>query len=63
MINDEKNLIGALLAKRLGVPRVGCLAHRPQVAEIYRDLGIDMIFFVHAKLQRIEFSASHRPMK
>ena len=42
--DDENNLISALLAKRLGVPRVGCLVHRPQVAEIYRDLGIDMIF-------------------
>ena len=42
--DDENNLISALLAKRLGVPRVGCLVHRPQVADIYRDLGIDMIF-------------------
>ncbi len=40
--DDENNLMSALLAKRLGTPRVGCVVHRHAYIEIYRQLGIDV---------------------
>jgi len=39
---DEVNLMAALMAKRLGVPRTVSLVHRPDYLDIYRNLGIDV---------------------
>lgn len=39
---DEVNLMAALMAKRLGVPRTVSLVHRPDYLDIYRTLGIDV---------------------
>ena len=41
--DDEANLMSGLLAKRLGVNRVVCLAEREDFADIYRELGIDVV--------------------
>ena len=41
--DDESNLMSGLLAKRLGVERVVCLAQRRDFAELYRELGIDVV--------------------
>jgi trk system potassium uptake protein TrkA len=41
--DDEANLMSGLLAKRLGVNRVVCLAQREDFADIYRELGIDVV--------------------
>lgn len=40
--DDENNMMSALLAKRLGTPRVCSVVHRPAYIEIYRELGLDM---------------------
>ncbi len=39
---DEVNLMAALMAKRMGVPRTISLVHRPDYLDIYRTLGIDV---------------------
>lgn len=41
--DDEVNLMAGLLAKRAGVPRSVSLAQRPDYADIYRQLGIDIV--------------------
>ena len=38
---DEVNLMGTLLSKRLGVERTIALLHRPDYAEVFSALGID----------------------
>jgi trk system potassium uptake protein TrkA len=40
--DDENNMMSALLAKRLGTPRVCSVVYRPAYIEIYRELGLDM---------------------
>tara|TARA_B100000575_G_scaffold219600_1_gene180087 strand:+ start:479 stop:1837 length:1359 start_codon:yes stop_codon:yes gene_type:complete len=40
--DDENNMMSALLAKRLGTPRVCSVVHRPAYIAIYRELGLDM---------------------
>lgn len=40
---DEVNLMAALLARRIGSGRTCCIVHRPDYAEIYRQLGIDVV--------------------
>jgi len=40
--DDENNMMSALLAKRLGTPRVCSVVYRPAYIEIYRQLGLDM---------------------
>lgn len=40
---DEVNLMASLLARREGCRRVACLVHRPDYAEIYRQLGVDVV--------------------
>lgn len=40
--DDENNMMSALLAKRLGTPRVGSVVYRHAYIEIYRQLGLDM---------------------
>ncbi len=39
--SDEVNLMAGLLAKKLGIPSVIALAHKPDYAPIYEELGID----------------------
>jgi trk system potassium uptake protein TrkA len=39
--SDEVNLMAGLLAKKLGVASVIALAHKPDYAAIYEELGID----------------------
>ncbi|MCH8991840.1 MAG: Trk system potassium transporter TrkA [Acidobacteria bacterium] len=39
--SDEVNLMAGLLAKKLGVPTAIVVAHKPDYADIYRELGID----------------------
>jgi trk system potassium uptake protein TrkA len=39
--SDEVNLMVGLLAKKLGVPQVVVVAHKPDYASIYEQLGID----------------------
>jgi trk system potassium uptake protein len=39
--SDEVNLMAGLLAKKLGIPMVIALAHKPDYAPIYEELGID----------------------
>ncbi|MED5374298.1 MAG: Trk system potassium transporter TrkA [Myxococcota bacterium] len=41
--DDEVNLMAGLLAKRSGVDRAVSLAQRPDYADIYRQLGIDIV--------------------
>ena len=41
--DDEVNLMAGLLAKRAGVQRAVSLAQRPDYADIYRQLGIDIV--------------------
>ena len=40
--DDENNMMSALLAKRLGTPRVCSVVYRHAYIEIYRQLGLDM---------------------
>lgn len=40
---DEVNLMAALLAQRLGVPRTACAVHRGDYSDIYRQLGVDIV--------------------
>ena len=40
---DEVNLMAGLLAKRIGVQRTISIAQRPDYAEIYHQLGIDIV--------------------
>jgi trk system potassium uptake protein TrkA len=40
--DDENNMMSALLAKRLGAPRVCSIVHRAAYIAIYRELGLDM---------------------
>lgn len=40
--DDEVNLMAALLAQRVEVPRTACVVHRAQYMDIYRQLGIDI---------------------
>jgi len=40
--DDENNMMSALLAKRLGTPRVCSVVYRHAYIEIYRELGLDM---------------------
>lgn len=40
---DEVNLMAALLAQRLGVPRTACAVHRSDYGDIYRQLGVDIV--------------------
>ena len=40
---DEVNLMASLLARREGCRRTACLVHRPDYADIYRQLGIDVV--------------------
>jgi len=40
--DDENNMMSALLAKRLGAPRVCSVVHRAAYIAIYRELGLDM---------------------
>jgi trk system potassium uptake protein TrkA len=39
--SDELNLMAGLLAKKMGVPTVIAVAHKPDYAPIYEELGID----------------------
>lgn len=39
--SDELNLMAGLLAKKMGVPNVIAIAHKPDYAPIYEELGID----------------------
>jgi trk system potassium uptake protein TrkA len=39
--DDEVNLMGSLLSKRLGVNNAIALLHRPDYAEVFQTLGID----------------------
>lgn len=39
---DEVNLMAALLAQRLEVPRTACVVHRADYMDIYGQLGIDI---------------------
>ena len=39
---DEVNLMAALLAQRVQVPRTACVVHRGDYMDIYRQLGIDI---------------------
>ena len=41
--DDEVNLMAGLLARRIGVTRTISTAHRPDYAEIYHQLGIDLV--------------------
>lgn len=41
--HDEVNLMGCLIARRLGVERTGCIVHRADYIAIYRQLGIDIV--------------------
>ena len=40
--DDENNMMSALLAKRLGTPRVCSVVHRHAYIELYRQVGLDM---------------------
>jgi trk system potassium uptake protein TrkA len=40
---DEVNLMAALLAQRLSVPRTACAVHRGDYTDIYRQLGVDIV--------------------
>ncbi len=40
--DDEVNLMSALLARRLGAPRTLALVHRPEVQDVFRELGVDV---------------------
>ncbi len=40
---DEVNLLAGLLARRLGVGRVATLVQRPEVQDIYRQIGVDIV--------------------
>jgi trk system potassium uptake protein TrkA len=40
--HDEVNLMAALLAQRVGVPRTACVVQRGDYMDIYRKLGIDI---------------------
>jgi trk system potassium uptake protein TrkA len=40
--DDEINLMAALLAQRIEVPRTACVVHRADYMDIYRQLGIDI---------------------
>ncbi len=40
--DDENNMMSALLAKRLGTPRVCSVVYRHAYIELYRQLGLDM---------------------
>jgi trk system potassium uptake protein TrkA len=39
--SDEVNLMAGLLAKKMGIPAVIALTHKPDYAPIYEELGID----------------------
>jgi trk system potassium uptake protein TrkA len=39
---DEVNLMAGLLAKKLGIKTVVAIAHKPDYASIYEELGIDV---------------------
>jgi trk system potassium uptake protein TrkA len=39
---DEVNLMSALLARKLDIPRTACVVERADYVEIYRQLGIDI---------------------
>lgn len=41
--DDEVNLMAALLGKRIGVQRAASIAQRPDYADIYRQLGVDIV--------------------
>ncbi|MEQ9079282.1 MAG: Trk system potassium transporter TrkA [Sandaracinaceae bacterium] len=40
---DEVNLMAALLAQRVGVPRTAALVHRGDYMPIYKQLGVDIV--------------------
>ncbi|MBZ0119943.1 MAG: Trk system potassium transporter TrkA [Sandaracinaceae bacterium] len=40
---DEVNLMAALLAQRIGVPRTAALVHKGDYMPIYRQLGVDVV--------------------
>ena len=41
--SDERNLMAALLARRMGVPQTAAVVHKPESMPIYRQLGIDIV--------------------
>jgi trk system potassium uptake protein TrkA len=41
--DDQDNLLAGLLARKAGARRTAALVHRPKYADIYRQLGIDIV--------------------